>query len=306
MTLPRYFYCMLTAITLFGCGDSQPAKPLVFYVLGDWGRRGEPNQLVLAYQMNEWTKKQNPKFIVTVGDNFYNDGVTSVDDTHWKESFEDVYNGNNLIRKPWYVSLGNHDYRGNTQAQIEYHKKNSRWNLEAPYYSKVETLSDGGRVRFIMIDTTPFGKEYYLDPFIKELVLRDTVKQKKWLDSLTALNDVDWKVVVGHHHMYTGGARNAEPSPIRAGIEPIFVKNKVDVYFCGHEHDLQHLKATGKPTNYFLSGGGSDVRPTGMGRESIFSASEQGFMSVSVLKSSLEVNIVNFKGQLIYKTVLTK
>lgn len=306
MTLPRPFYWMLTAITLLGCSDSQPDKPLIFYVLGDWGRRGEPNQLVLAYQMNEWTKKQNPKFIVTVGDNFYDNGVTSVDDTHWKESFEDVYNGNNLIRKPWYASLGNHDYRGSTRAQIDYHKKNPRWTLEAPYYTKVETLGDGGRVRFIFIDTTPFGKEYYFDPSNKDLALQDTVRQKKWLDSLTALNDVDWKVVVGHHHMYTGGVRNAEPSAIRAGIEPIFVKNKVDVYFCGHEHDLQHLKAAGKPTNYFLSGGGSDVRPTGMGRESIFSASEQGFMSVSILKSSLEVSIVNYKGQLIYKTTLTK
>jgi tartrate-resistant acid phosphatase type 5 len=257
--------------------------------------------------MNEWTKKQNPKFIITVGDNFYNDGVADVNDSHWKESFEDVYNGDNLIRKPWYISLGNHDYRGSVDAQIEYKKIDSRWNLPARYYTLTERLNDGTRIRFVFIDSSPFEKEYYQDPAMnKNLALQDTVKQKKWIDSLTSLNDVDWKIVVGHHHVYTGGVRNSEPSPIRRGLEPIFEKNKVDFYFCGHEHDLQHLKAAGKPTNYFLSGGGSDIRPTGMGKESIFAASEQGFMSVSVEKSSVMVSIINYKGQVLYKTTIAK
>ncbi len=303
----RILLTFLFALCFFQCGDSGSTNPLVFFVLGDWGRRGSPNQLVLAYQMNSWTKKQDPKFIVTVGDNFYDTGVADVNDSHWRESFANVYNGDGLSSKPWYVSLGNHDYGGNVNAQIDYMKVDPRWHLPSRYYTRVDDLGGGTRVRFIFIDTTPFEKSSYQNPAIKKnLALQDTVKQKKWLDSLTSLSDVTWKIVVGHHHVYTGGARSAEASPIRASLEPIFEKNKVDFYFCGHEHDLQHLKATGKPTNYFLSGGGSDLRPTGLVKESLFSASEQGFMSVSIDKSKATINIINYKGQILYKTTIDK
>jgi tartrate-resistant acid phosphatase type 5 len=181
--MSRFLVLAASLFAPFGCSDSSASKPLVFYVLGDWGRKGEPNQLVLANQMNEWTKNENAKFIVTVGDNFYNDGVADVDDPHWKESFENVYNGNNLIRKPWYVSLGNHDYRGNVEAQIAYKKIDSRWNLPARYYTHLEDLGDGTRVRFIFIDTTPFEKDYYQDPVMHtNLISQDTIKQKNgWI-----------------------------------------------------------------------------------------------------------------------------
>ncbi len=48
MTLPGHFYWMLTAITLLGGRDSQSHKPQIFYMLGDWGCRGELNQLAHA------------------------------------------------------------------------------------------------------------------------------------------------------------------------------------------------------------------------------------------------------------------
>jgi tartrate-resistant acid phosphatase type 5 len=301
----RINFCLV--LMMLSCTDSPNTNPLIFYVIGDWGRRGEPNQLVIAYQMNEWVRKQNPKFIMTVGDNFYDTGVADVNDSHWKESFENVYNGNNLIRKPWYVALGNHDYGGNVDAQISYKKINPRWNLPARYYSRVEKLNDGTQVRFMFIDTTPLERNNYLIAGLKDRIAsQDTLKQKKWLDSLSALNDVDWKIVVGHHHVYTGGARKNEPSPVRGSLEPIFEKNKVDLYFCGHEHDLQHLKAEGKPTNYFLSGGGSDLRASGTTKESVFSASVQGFMSVSINRTKAEVNIINYRGEIIYTTTITK
>lgn len=66
------------------------------------------------------------EFIISVGDNFYTNGVASVDDPMWKTSFEDIYKGANLFID-WYPVLGNHDYRGNPQAQIDYSKRSRRW-----------------------------------------------------------------------------------------------------------------------------------------------------------------------------------
>lgn len=292
---------------LLGCSKSSTEfQPLIFYVIGDWGKMGIPNQQVVASQMNDWTQRENPRFIVSTGDNFYDVGVKDVNDPHWQNSFEKVYSRNNLTQKPWYISLGNHDYYGNADAEIEYGKISKRWILPSRYWSRIETAYDGTRIRFLFIDTSPFEKSYYQAAEIKDKVsTQDTVRQKKWIDSLTSLNDVDWKIVVGHHHIYTGGLRKNDPNSVRASLEPVFDKNKVDAYFCGHEHDLQHLKSLDKPTHYFLSGTGSDIRPTGSINETLFAQSIQGFMSVTVKRKSLEVKVVDYRGNVIHTATLT-
>ena len=38
-------------------------------------------------------ESQRPDFIISLGDNFYSKGVASVTDSHWQESFENVYSG---------------------------------------------------------------------------------------------------------------------------------------------------------------------------------------------------------------------
>jgi hypothetical protein len=294
---------LLISFLVIGCESHHSSDPLRFFVIGDWGRLGVPNQKVVALQMNEWAKKESPKFIVSTGDNFYPIGVDGIDNPHWKTSFEGVYNGENIAWQPWYIAIGNHDYNGNVEAEIQYSEISNRWKLPARYYSFIETVSDGSKIRFIFIDSTPFEKSYYQDENLKDKVsLQDTLRQKMWLDSLTALVDVDWKIVVGHHHIYTGGARRDDANTVRTSLEPIFVKNKVDMYLCGHEHDLQHLKADGKPTHYFVSGAGSDLRPTGLISNSFFAMSIQGFIVISIKREVAEIKIVDYNGKVQYVT----
>lgn len=281
-------------------------KPSVFFVIGDWGRMGSPNQMVVANQMNEWATVENPDFIITTGDNFYDVGVADVNDSHWEQSFVKVYKGSRIKNKTWYPVLGNHDYVTNPQAEIDYSAKNPRWQLPSYYYQKLISLGDGIKLRLIFMDTSPFEKSYYNSSFANNIIKQDTLKQKRWLDSLTSLSDASWKVVIGHHHIYTGGVRKNDPNPVRNSIEPIFIKNKVDVYFCGHEHDLQHMKDSNKPTHYFLSGAGSDLRPTGSIPQTLFAQSIQGFMSVTVSKSTLEVKIISYQGDVVYQYKIEK
>ena len=96
-------------------GASKPAGDFTFFVLGDWGVKGKANQVPVAKEMIRQSKLNNLSFITTVGDNFYDNGVTSLDDEHWKLSYEDVYQ-EPTKKYPWYVTLGNHDYRGNVEA----------------------------------------------------------------------------------------------------------------------------------------------------------------------------------------------
>ena len=137
---------------------------LDFIVVGDWGRQGEYHQKTVANQMANAAISLDLDFVISTGDNFYPDGVASTVDPLWKSSFEDVYKHFSLQKK-WYSVLGNHDYRGNPEAQIEYSKVSRRWQMPARYFSKKMIIDDdtAAQVLFVFIDTSPFVSKYYGD-----------------------------------------------------------------------------------------------------------------------------------------------
>ena len=54
-------------------------------------------------QMGIIGEKMDIDFIVSVGDNFYKNGLTGVDDKAFEESFTNIYTAKSL-QKPWYTS----------------------------------------------------------------------------------------------------------------------------------------------------------------------------------------------------------
>ncbi|GJN04654.1 hypothetical protein PR202_ga22219 [Eleusine coracana subsp. coracana] len=72
---------------------------LTVLAVGDWGRRGQFNQTLVADQMGIIGKKMNIDFIVNVGDNFYDNGLTGVDDKAFEESITNIYTADSL-QKP--------------------------------------------------------------------------------------------------------------------------------------------------------------------------------------------------------------
>ncbi len=288
-----------------------PKKAFHFLVVGDWGRNGCYNQKAVAERMDETAHQlDGVEFIISVGDNFYTNGIASVEDPMWKTSFEDIYKGSNLFID-WFPVLGNHDYRGNPQAQIDYSKRSRRWNMPARYYSLEKTIDkkSGEKMLVVFLDTSPFERKYYTDEtYINtEAVKQDSSKQKQWLEKTLSESKARWKVVVGHHPCYTTGKRIDEVPYVRYSLEPILEKYKVDAYFAGHEHDLQHQKPTDKVTHHFLSGAGSEVRPVNSPKNyTLFAESEHGFMAVAVSKDEFLVQVISGDGKVIYKTVLKK
>jgi len=77
---------------------------------GDAGASGIINQEKVAVVMSDWCGSRGCDFIVSTGDNFYEDGVTSVDDPRFNTSWRWVYDKPNIDTQQWYMSLGNHDF----------------------------------------------------------------------------------------------------------------------------------------------------------------------------------------------------
>ncbi|MCU0447510.1 MAG: tartrate-resistant acid phosphatase type 5 family protein [Microscillaceae bacterium] len=307
-------FAQLPAQTTFNAGYSGgkiknllvPKDALNFLAVGDWGRNGEYNQQKVADRMGEASHQLEAEFVVSLGDNFYPNGVASTQDPHWQVSFENVYKAHSLMID-WYSVLGNHDYRGNPQAQIDYSKISRRWQMPARYYSLEKEIPESKeKVLLVFIDTNPFEKKYYEEEKYQNVIGQDTTAQKIWLEKTLAQSTAKWKIVIGHHPLYTSGKRmgKKETEDIRLAFEDLFEKYKVDAYFAGHEHDLQHQKP--KSVHYFVSGAGSEIRPTGKAAYTQFSQSMHGFMTVSITDKTLLVQVIDYKGNVIYKTDLNK
>ena len=289
-------------------------KALNFIAMGDFGRNGEYGQKEVATQMGKTAKEFGAEFFLITGDNFYPSGVASTQDYTWLASYEQIYTAHSL-QNPWYVVLGNHDYKGNIQAEIDYGKISRRWNLPAKYYSKIANINDDStqQVLFIFLNTTPFVTQYYNnDAFKENLASQDTIAQKLWVENTlkNASKNVKWKIVVGHHPLYTGGKRmeSIDTKNMNDAFKPIFEKYNVDAYICGHEHNLQYIKPTDGVTHYFVTGSGSEaskpiiLHPNG-GK---FALNENGFMAFSITATEIVVQIINKDGNNLYKTSVKK
>lgn len=284
---------------------------LNFIAMGDWGRNGEDHQKQVAMQLGKTAAEIRAQFIIATGDNFYPSGVISEQDPLWKYSFEDIYTAFSL-QWDWYPVLGNHDYKSNPDAQVAYSKISRRWKMPARYYSKLIPIpgDTASKVLFLFIDTNPLIPEFYVNaeygPHVKT---QDSSKQKKWIAKELSTTDpkIKWKIVVGHHPMFTGGSRTDgyDTKAIRRSLKPIFDKYGVDIYLAGHEHSLQHLMADTK-TQHFISGAASEKTAVHFTPESKMVASEYGFLIFSVTGKQLLVQTIDADGKLIYNTSIEK
>jgi tartrate-resistant acid phosphatase type 5 len=272
---------------------------LNFIVFGDWGREGKYHQADVAGQMARVAAERRCRLIVSVGDNFYEDGVASVTDPHWQSSFENVYRAASL-QVPWYVILGNHDYRGEPAAQLEYSKMHPRWRMPSRYYNATERLASGKTVEFFFLDTSPFVEEYRHDPgYQLQVSKEDTQPQLDWLDNALGASRADWKIVIGHHPIFSGGEHGDTRELVR-DVNPLLKKHEVLVYLNGHDHDLQHIDRD--RINYFTSGAGSKIRLPGAITGTIFDRGTPGFMAVGLDAEKMHVEFIDYLGKSLYRT----
>jgi tartrate-resistant acid phosphatase type 5 len=276
------------------------SSDLTFLIFGDWGRGGDFHQRDVANQMGLAATKRHCRFLVSVGDNFYEKGVQTVTDPQWKSSFEAVYTAPSL-GVPWYVILGNHDYNGRPQAQLDYAKTHANWKMPARYFSVVEPISKDDKVEFFFIDTSPFVEEYRKKEDMRdEIISQDTATQVAWLNQALTNSKAAWKIVIGHHPIFSGGSEHGDQPELIRAINPLLEKHQVPAYFNGHDHDLQHIVR--RSVEYFNTGAGSKVREPGPTEGSRFYRGTPGFMAVTLNPKEMHVEVIDYTGAMLYET----
>jgi acid phosphatase len=281
-----------------------PADSLNFLVLGDWGREGQKEQRDVAEQMGRAGAAMGAQFVISVGDNFYEHGVKSVDDPQWQSSFEKIYTAPSL-QVPWHVVLGNHDYHGECQAQVEYSKTSKRWRMPSRFFKRTEPIPAGGLVDLFFLDTTPMAQRADdLGVSLAMLKNQSNTRQIEWLEASLAASTAPWKIVVAHHPVYSGGIHGDTPYIIE-NVLPLLQKHGVQAYFNGHDHDLQHLQAD--KINLFCCGAGSKVRETKNTVHTKFSrGSTPGFVTVGLAAEQMDVRMLDAQGQLLYTATVPR
>ena len=242
---------------------AQATSPLHFLVVGDWGRRGHAYQKHVARQMGLEAARTGSKFVVSTGDNFYRLGVSSVHDSHWNESFDNIYIDHSL-QTPWYPVLGNHDYGGNIYAQIERSGICPRWRMPERWHKISGAQHGRPDIDLFFIDTAVWiGKESLPFSILGSSVSRhDQYVQKQWLMQCLKDSDASFKLVFGHYPIYSIGPHGGHAS--LQDLDDLLIQTGVTAYVCGHDHCLYHITSQfmipgqSQTMHYICSGGGSE------------------------------------------------
>ncbi len=309
MKLTRREFVTTTAIFGAGAALARPASAqdasVSFLLVGDWGRHGYHHQRAVAHQMGLTAQQIGSDHIVSVGDNFYENGVESVSDPQWQTSFENVYTAPSL-QTPWKIILGNHDYRGNVQAQLDYAKQTPRWQIPARYYTETMALPGGATAAFYYLDTSPFIKKYYGTRVA--VAGQNSQEQLDWLDAKLAASTADWNIVIGHHPIYTAqddadGYDHDQPDLI-ARLNPILQKHNVPLYVCGHDHILQAVKMDN--ISYVCTGAGSETYQPEPAARGGFASGSHGFMAARLSGKQLDWSFVDSYGTALYSQSIVR
>ncbi|KAL5697300.1 acid phosphatase [Ranunculus cassubicifolius] len=291
-----------------------PAKTdgsLSFLVIGDWGRKGTHNQSEVATQMGRIGEKLDIDFIVSTGDNFYDNGLTGVNDLAFEESFTNIYTAQSL-QKQWYSVLGNHDYRGDSEAQLDpiLRKIDSRWLCLRSFLVNAEIAE------LFFVDTSPFVDQYFAIPNEHTYDWKGIGSRKDYIANLlkeleSALREshAKWKIVVGHHAIMSVG-HHGDTEELVKQLLPLLQAYHVDFYMNGHDHCLEHISSSDSPIQFFTSGAGSkawrgDVKQlNGDGVRLFYDG--QGFMSVELTHTKAQLVFYDVFGKVLHKWYVEK
>ncbi|XP_061361842.1 purple acid phosphatase 17-like [Gastrolobium bilobum] len=261
--------------------------------------------------MGKVGEKLDIDFVVSTGDNFYDNGLTSEHDAAFEESFSNIYTAKSL-QKQWYSVLGNHDYRGDAEAQLSPVLK----EIDSRWFCLRSFIVDSELAEIFFVDTTPFVQEYFTESAGHKYDWRGINPPKSYIINL--LKDLEmalrestakWKIVVGHHAIRSIG-HHGDTQELISQLLPILQANNVDFYMNGHDHCLEHISDTQSPIQFLTSGAGSkawrgDIKETNR-RGLNFFYDGQGFMSVQLTQTYSNVEFYDVSGKVLHRIISSK
>lgn len=275
-----------------------------FIAVGDTGK-GNAGAASVAAAMAAKCARDGCDFVLLLGDNVYESGVSSPDDPLMIERFEALYAD---VEAPFHPVLGNHDYGNNGagtdfakgENEVLYSARSKKWRMPAAHYA----LSVG-----------PLGL-FALDTNLALFGRAD--EQRSTMKAAIAQGSAPWKVAYGHHpivsngpHGNVGAYDGQLPPAIGSGalLRPFFddvVCGKVDVYLAGHDHTLQWPEPTCGGTELIVSGAGAVVSSLPGQNATRFQALDLGFAYGVATATTLTFEIVPVGGATPFRRTLTK
>jgi hypothetical protein len=256
---------------------SPPEDVLFRYVaIGDSGA-GDGNQRAVGAAMADY-RAQNPYDLVTMcGDNIYDDGEIEL----IGEAFEEPYAKLLAQDVTFRACLGNHDVRtAQGVPQVKYDK----FNMDDRYY----TYRIGQEIQFFVLETNP------------EVNWQN---QLMWLRQELEQSAAKYKIVYGHHPIYSSGHYGTDAGMIKR-FSGIFQKYGVQLYMNGHEHHYERT-AVIAGTTYLVTGhGGAYLRRVGKSDFTEFAVSRHGFSTIEIRQNSLTIQGIDRKGQIFDRGVV--
>ena len=229
-------------IIIFFCASSYPQSAIKFAIIGDYGD-DDQQELDVANMVKSW----NPEFVITTGDNSYDN--TNIDNNIGKyyAKFIFPYTGNfppgsSDFNRFW-PTLGNHDYDdgGGLNAYLNYFTlpNNER------YYDQVI-----GNVHLFMVNSNSQEPDGTSGTSTQANWIRD-----KMLDCQA--NHSHWRIVAFHHPAYSSGDHGSSTY-----MRWAFQSWGAHLVVMGHDHDYERLEVNNFP--YFVNGlGGRSLYPWG-------------------------------------------
>ena len=307
------------ALSLISCGQATVTadhtqewksleKPLNFYLANDLGRNGWYDQKPIAETMGRMAEAIDIEFVVAAGDVHHFEGVQSISDPLWMTNYELIYSHPDLMID-WYPICGNHEYRSNTDAVVEYSNVSARWTMPAKYYTFVKE-EDDVTVRIVMLDTTPMIDKYREETEkYADASKSDWNEQIAWLGKVLSEADEDWVIVVGHHPIYAYTDKSdSERTDLQQRLDPVLRKyGNVDMYLCGHIHTFQHIRRPDCDIDYIVNTSGSlsreDVKPID---GTVFCSNKSGWSLLTACKDTLSLHMLDKDGSVLHTVTRTK
>ena len=263
----KYFYLLLAILAAGLISESQDT--FRFAVIGDTGTGGS-GEYQVAQKLTDSVKEFPFGLVLMLGDNIYG-GETPSD---FRKKFEKPYQGLLAVGVKFYATLGNHD---EPPRQIDY----KPFNMGGKRYYSFKPKAD---IRFFSLDSN------YMDP-----------EQLEWFEKELKASGSDWKIVFFHHPIYSSGEKHGSNLELRKILEPVMVRNGVDVVLTGHEHFYERIKPQ-KGIHYFIIGSSAKLREGNIGKTELtgkgFDA-DNVFMLAEIAGDNMTFRVSTRKGAVV-------
>jgi acid phosphatase len=262
---------------------AQPPSPrgapenLRFLAVADTGS-GDGNQRAVGEQMGLVHQRRPVDLVLLGGDNIYPSGDLSLVENTFQRPYAELLRA----KVPFHAVLGNHDIRtGNGAPQVAY----KPFGMKGRYYTIRR-----GPVEFFLLDTNTNA---------------DWQRQISWLRSVLAQSRAPWKVVVGHHPIYSSGFYGNDPH-LGAKLTSLMKRQRVALYINGHEHNYERSKPIEGITYLVVGGGGASLRPVMATDQTARAASVHSFAEIEATPRELRLWAWDRNGKLLDQAVLTQ